>query len=132
MNLSTSPPHLGSASSTVKRNSSTDTHCLVVYCHANVVPTELQTLSNRGVLGIRRQIQTLEKENEMNSLMVSMIAFVAGVKDRFSSEKGATAVEYGIMVALIAVVIIGAVTAFGTTSSHLFTSVATEIGTPAP
>ena len=44
----------------------------------------------------------------MTGLMVSMLAFVAGVKDKLESEKGATAVEYGLlMVALIAVVIIG-------------------------
>ncbi|KRE74243.1 hypothetical protein ASG77_05770 [Arthrobacter sp. Soil762] len=37
--------------------------------------------------------------------MVSMMAFVAGVKDRLASEKGATMVEYGLMVALIAVIV---------------------------
>jgi pilus assembly protein Flp/PilA len=36
------------------------------------------------------------------------------------SERGATAVEYGIMVALIAVVIIGAVTAIGLSLSGKF------------
>jgi pilus assembly protein Flp/PilA len=36
------------------------------------------------------------------------------------SEEGATAVEYGIMVALIAVVIIGAVTALGLAVSGTF------------
>jgi pilus assembly protein Flp/PilA len=36
------------------------------------------------------------------------------------SERGATAVEYGIMVALIAVAIIGTVTVLGTTLSGLF------------
>ena len=42
----------------------------------------------------------------MNSVMVSMIAFVAGVKNRFTSEeKGATMVEYGLMVALIAIIV---------------------------
>ncbi|WP_200950727.1 Flp family type IVb pilin [Arthrobacter sp. Soil762] len=41
----------------------------------------------------------------MTSLMVSMMAFVAGVKDRLASEKGATMVEYGLMVALIAVIV---------------------------
>ena len=56
----------------------------------------------------------------MNGLMVSMIAFVAGVKDRLTSEKGATAVEYGIMVALIAVVIIGVVTTLGTNLESAF------------
>lgn len=41
----------------------------------------------------------------MTSLMVSMTAFIAGLKDRLESEKGATMVEYGLMVALIAVVV---------------------------
>ena len=40
-----------------------------------------------------------------------------------NDEDGATAVEYGIMVALIAVVIIGAVTLIGTNLSSLFTTV---------
>lgn len=42
----------------------------------------------------------------MNSLMINVLAFVAGVKDRITKEeKGATMVEYGIMVAAIAVVV---------------------------
>ncbi|MET4144914.1 Flp family type IVb pilin [Arthrobacter sp. UYCo732] len=59
----------------------------------------------------------------MTSLMVSMMAFVAGVKDRLASEKGATAVEYGLMVALIAVAIIGTVTALGGGLNQLFTNI---------
>ena len=43
------------------------------------------------------------------------------------SEKGATAVEYGLMVALIAVVIISAVTLIGTKLATLFTNVAGNI-----
>ena len=43
------------------------------------------------------------------------------------SEKGATAVEYGLMVALIAVVIIVAVLALGNKLSSLFTDVAGQI-----
>lgn len=39
-------------------------------------------------------------------------------------ETGATAVEYGIMVGLIAVVIIGAVTLLGTQLQGLFTQIA--------
>lgn len=35
-------------------------------------------------------------------------------------ERGATAVEYGLMVAMIAIVIIGAVTVFGLAVSDLF------------
>ncbi|MBP2269284.1 pilus assembly protein Flp/PilA [Pseudarthrobacter sp. PvP004] len=63
----------------------------------------------------------------MNALMVNMIAFVAGVKERFASEKGATAVEYGIMVALIAVVIIGAVGILGGHLNTAFTDIAGKV-----
>ncbi|WP_255768017.1 Flp family type IVb pilin [Pseudarthrobacter sulfonivorans] len=48
-----------------------------------------------------------------------------------SEEKGATAVEYGIMVALIAVAIIIAITTLGTTLSDLFTGVSGKIPVPA-
>ena len=43
------------------------------------------------------------------------------------SEKGATAVEYGLMVALIAVVIIVAVVALGNNLSTVFSNVANKI-----
>lgn len=42
-------------------------------------------------------------------------------------EEGATAVEYGLMVALIAIVIIGAVTILGTNLKNLFTTVSTSV-----
>jgi len=42
-------------------------------------------------------------------------------------EEGATAVEYGIMVVLIAVVIIGAVTALGGGLSEVFQTTADEL-----
>jgi pilus assembly protein Flp/PilA len=42
-------------------------------------------------------------------------------------ERGATAVEYGLMVALIAIVIIAAVSLLGTNLSSLFNTVATSV-----
>jgi pilus assembly protein Flp/PilA len=42
-------------------------------------------------------------------------------------ESGATAIEYGLIVALIAVVIIGAVTTLGTTLSTKFANVASSL-----
>ena len=42
-------------------------------------------------------------------------------------DRGATAVEYGLMVALIAVVIIGAVTTLGGNLSTMFTSIAGSV-----
>ncbi|KQR03145.1 pilus assembly protein [Arthrobacter sp. Leaf141] len=56
----------------------------------------------------------------MTSLMVSMTAFIAGIKDRFASEKGATAVEYGLMVALIVIAAIVGITLVGTNLQTLF------------
>jgi pilus assembly protein Flp/PilA len=43
------------------------------------------------------------------------------------NDRGATAVEYGLMVALIAAVIIGAVTLLGTNLNTLFTNIANAI-----
>ncbi|WP_168223569.1 Flp family type IVb pilin [Pseudarthrobacter sp. NIBRBAC000502772] len=59
----------------------------------------------------------------MTSLMVSMMAFVAGVKDRLSSEKGATMVEYGLMVALIAVIVAVGAGILGIGINDLFVAV---------
>jgi pilus assembly protein Flp/PilA len=43
-------------------------------------------------------------------------------------EKGATAIEYGLIAALVAVVIIGALTTLGTNMSSRFTRVASAVG----
>jgi pilus assembly protein Flp/PilA len=43
------------------------------------------------------------------------------------SDRGATAVEYGLMVALIAIVILVAVAFLGTNLSSLFNNVATKV-----
>ncbi len=58
-----------------------------------------------------------------------MMEFFATLKALFADqdEKGATAVEYGLMVSLIAVVIIGAVTTLGDNLNTIFTKVATAI-----
>ena len=47
------------------------------------------------------------------------------------SEKGATAIEYGLIAALIAVAAIAAMTALGQSLSTLFGSVASELDTAA-
>lgn len=58
-----------------------------------------------------------------------MLKLYCAAKNFFSrKEEGATMVEYGLMVALIAVVCIIAVTALGTSISGLFDGVATTIG----
>ena len=64
----------------------------------------------------------------MTSLMVSMMAFVAGVKDRYSSEKGATATEYSLLVGLIALVIVAGVTLFGGNLNTFFSNLAGKVG----
>ena len=62
------------------------------------------------------------KENTMTTLMVSVLAFVSGVKDRLSSEKGATATEYSLLIAFIAFLIIGGVSFFGGALDTWFTN----------
>jgi pilus assembly protein Flp/PilA len=51
------------------------------------------------------------------------------IRNFFKDESGASAVEYGLLVALIAVVIIGAVSALGTSISTMFTTVSNSIST---
>jgi len=61
------------------------------------------------------------------SAYLTMLVFVA--QQRLGkATKGATAVEYGLLVALIAVVIIVAVTLLGTQLSAVFASVAGSVG----
>jgi pilus assembly protein Flp/PilA len=61
----------------------------------------------------------------VTQLYTSLYTLVAFASDRLKKdEKGATAVEYGLMVGLIAVVIIAAVTLLGTQLRGLFTSIA--------
>jgi pilus assembly protein Flp/PilA len=49
------------------------------------------------------------------------------IKNFFKDESGASAVEYGLLVALIAVTIIGAVSLVGTNLSTTFNAAATKL-----
>jgi len=49
------------------------------------------------------------------------------IKSFLSNDSGATAIEYGLIAALIAVVIIGAVTTVGTNLTGTFNSVANSL-----
>ncbi len=53
------------------------------------------------------------------------------VKRFVKDESGATAIEYGLIAGLIAVVIIGGVTTTGTNISELFTRIAGKLTAPA-
>ena len=59
----------------------------------------------------------------MLSHLAKLQTKVAALRD----DRGATAVEYGLMVALIAIVIIVAVTLLGKNLSSLFNNVATSV-----
>ena len=48
-------------------------------------------------------------------------------KDFVSGDDGATAIEYGLLAALVAVVIIGAITSIGTGLEKTFDSVTTKL-----
>jgi pilus assembly protein Flp/PilA len=61
-------------------------------------------------------------------MFLRLRAMFDGLKFRAAEERGATAVEYALMVALIAVVIIVAVQTLGTNASSSFDTTATAIG----
>jgi pilus assembly protein Flp/PilA len=61
---------------------------------------------------------------EKLQFMTTMVADDVKTK---RDDRGATAVEYGLMVALIAIVIIAAVTLLGGNLSSLFSEIATKI-----
>jgi pilus assembly protein Flp/PilA len=68
----------------------------------------------------------------MLSLIATLQTLGFAAKERLRDEKGATAVEYGIMVALIAVAIIVAVTALGGQLTDLFNTVTGKLAPKAP
>lgn len=63
----------------------------------------------------------------MLSVITTLQLLAQGAGERLRREDGATAVEYGLMVALIAIVIITAVTAVGTNLVTVFTDIAAEL-----
>jgi pilus assembly protein Flp/PilA len=62
-----------------------------------------------------------------DKLFITLQVLRGDFMDRIDNEEGATAVEYGLMVALIAVVIIVAVTAVGVNLSAVFTNIAGKL-----
>ena len=66
----------------------------------------------------------------MVKLFVTLEAMAMIARDRIRDEKGATAVEYGLMVGLIAVVIIAAVVLLGKQLDALFDKVVEQLKGP--
>ena len=64
---------------------------------------------------------------KLQFMTIMLIGDVKAKRDEVN-ERGATAVEYGLMVALIAVVIIAAVTTLGTNLSTKFGTVGSSVG----
>ncbi|MFF2315452.1 Flp family type IVb pilin [Arthrobacter sp. NPDC058097] len=65
----------------------------------------------------------------MTTLMVSVLAFVSGIKDRLTSEKGATATEYSLLIAFVAFAIMAGAVVFGDALSGWFSKLGGEIAT---
>ena len=59
-----------------------------------------------------------------------MKSLIAGIRHFLQDEQGATAIEYGLLAGLIAVVIIVAVTSIGTNLKAIFKMVADCLATP--
>ena len=65
----------------------------------------------------------------MQQIFASLFSLVAVVKTRAEEEKGATAVEYGLLVGLIAVAIIVTVGILGGQLNTLFTKITEQLKT---
>ena len=61
---------------------------------------------------------------------MNIMSCYANVRALMSDRKGVTALEYGLIAALIAVVIIGGVTAVGSNAAAVFNSIATKLVAP--
>jgi pilus assembly protein Flp/PilA len=56
-----------------------------------------------------------------------MTKFIAAAKSFVKDQEGATMVEYGLMIALIAAVCVGVITTLGTNLKTLFTNVGNSV-----
>jgi pilus assembly protein Flp/PilA len=64
----------------------------------------------------------------MNTLFATLISFWNDLTDRAKGEKGATATEYALLIAFVALVIIVGAGLFGTALSNWFSDLAVNIG----
>lgn len=75
----------------------------------------------------------LVKDDPLLALFVTLNSFAVSTKARLSREEtGATAVEYGLIIGLIAVVIIAVLVVLGPQIAGLFQSVSDSIPEPTP
>jgi pilus assembly protein Flp/PilA len=63
----------------------------------------------------------------MQQIFATLVSFASATQHRIREEKGATAVEYGLLVGLIAVAIIVTVALLGTQLNQLFTKITAEL-----
>ncbi len=68
--------------------------------------------------------------SEINASSAAALFHTASLwlRRHISSERGASLVEYSLLIALIAVVVIGSVTLFGGSVNSNFSTVASEVG----
>jgi pilus assembly protein Flp/PilA len=64
----------------------------------------------------------------MFNAYATIVSLVALAKDRVREEKGATAVEYGLLVALIAIAIIVGISALAGSLNGIFNRTASSLG----
>ena len=64
----------------------------------------------------------------MDKILKLIVAMHTRVLDLRDSERGATATEYALLVAFIALVIVVGVTAFGSQLNSFFNSLGTKVG----
>ncbi len=91
----------------------------------------MQSPVERSVAEVGRRLEEGRSdkrgERELTITSSSGAAMLTNIRRLWKDEEGPTAVEYGLMVALIAVAIIGTVTALGGSLVGIFTAVSAAI-----
>ena len=72
-------------------------------------------------------MNAMRKAARRVALLQSLLIDAARIKRFVSDEQGVTAIEYGLIASLIAVVIIGAVTLVGTDLNAVFTTIGNDL-----
>ena len=93
----------------------------------NPIGTNQLTVSSSTLTGSSTLIST--SSQKVSNMFTSFQFISAYLTSKVCSERGASLVEYALLVALIAVVCIAAVTTLGNNASTKFSSVGSSIGT---
>jgi pilus assembly protein Flp/PilA len=91
------------------------------------LPAECSGIDQTGILGMAPPPRARESSPAKAARTLRMSTFIHNLRSLAHDERGVTALEYGLIAGLIAVVIVTAVTNLGTQLVTTFTAIATAL-----